>query len=126
MSVELNHIIIPAHDKVASAEFLASILGLRTEPQFGPFIPLRVGNGVTLDYADAEGFHSHHCAFLVSDDVFDAALARVGEAGLTFYADPHHSQPGRLNDYGGGRGFYFEDPNGHNMELMTRPMGGAA
>jgi catechol 2,3-dioxygenase-like lactoylglutathione lyase family enzyme len=120
MSVELNHIIIPAHDKLASAQLLASILGLSAGPQVGPFIPVQLGNGVTLDYADATDFHSHHCAFLVDDEVFDAALARVRDAGITIYADPHHQQPGELNHRLGGRGFYFDDPNGHNMELMTR------
>jgi catechol 2,3-dioxygenase-like lactoylglutathione lyase family enzyme len=120
MSVELDHIIIPARDKLASARFLASILGLPAGPQVGPFVPVRLGNGVTLDYADANDFHSHHCAFLVGDAEFDAALARVREAGITIYADPHHQQPGELNHREGGRGFYFDDPNGHNLELLTR------
>lgn len=120
MSIELNHIIIPAHDKLASAQFLASILGLSAGPQFGPFIPVQLSNGVTLDYADAADFHSHHCAFLVGEEEFEAALARVREAGITIYADPHHQEPGELNRRGDTRAFYFDDPNGHNLELITR------
>ena len=120
MTVELNHIIIPARDKTESARFLAGILGLSTEPPMGPFIPIRLDNGVTLDFADSEDFRSQHCAFLVGDDAFDAAFARVREQAITFYADPHHSRPGELNSYNGGRGFYFSDPSGHNMELLTR------
>jgi catechol 2,3-dioxygenase-like lactoylglutathione lyase family enzyme len=125
MSVELDHIIIPAHDKQVSAQFLASILGLSPGSPVGPFIPVRVGNGVTLDYMDADDFHAHHCAFLVGDAEFDAALARVRDSGITIYADPYHQQPGELNHRGGGRGFYFDDPNGHNLELFTQPDGGS-
>jgi catechol 2,3-dioxygenase-like lactoylglutathione lyase family enzyme len=120
MTVELNHIIIPARDKQASARFLAGVLGLSTGPPLGPFIPLRVGNGVTLDYADAADFHSHHCAFLVGDEEFDAAFARIRGQAIPFYADPHHTRPGEINHHNGGRGFYFEDPDGHNMELLTQ------
>jgi catechol 2,3-dioxygenase-like lactoylglutathione lyase family enzyme len=120
MTVELNHIIVPARDKLASARFLAAILGLPAGPPLGPFIPIRVGNAVTLDYADATDFHSHHCAFLVGDEEFDAAFARIRNQAIPFYADPHHTMPGEINHHNGGRGFYFEDPNGHNMELLTR------
>jgi catechol 2,3-dioxygenase-like lactoylglutathione lyase family enzyme len=120
MTVELDHIIIPARDRQASARFLAGILGLSAGPPLGPFVPLRVGNGVTLDYADATDFHSHHCAFLVGDEEFDAAFARIRSEAIPFYADPHHTRPGEINHRNGGRGFYFEDPAGHNMELLTR------
>jgi catechol 2,3-dioxygenase-like lactoylglutathione lyase family enzyme len=120
MTVELNHIIVPAHDKVASAEFLAGILGLPTEAPMGPFIPVRVGNGVTLDFADFTDFRSMHCAFLVGDDEFDAAFARIRDRNITYWADPQHSMQGELNHHNGGRGFYFEDPSGHNLELLTR------
>ena len=49
MGVELNHIIIPAKDKRASAEFLAAILGLEAGPEWSIFVPVRTSNGVTLD-----------------------------------------------------------------------------
>lgn len=120
MSVELNHIIVPAHDKASSARFLADILGL-TVGEVGHFAPIEVSNNVTLDYMDSGDFRPQHCAFLVSEDEFDAAFGRVREAELTYYADPGHQQPGEINHRWGGRGVYFEDPNGHNMELLTEP-----
>jgi catechol 2,3-dioxygenase-like lactoylglutathione lyase family enzyme len=120
MSIELNHIIIPAHDKHASATFLADILGVPVGEPAGPFVPITVSNGVTLDYMNSKDFHSHHCAFLVSDEEFDAAFARVQDAGVTYYADPGHAEPGEINHRWGGRGVYFNDPNGHNMEILTR------
>ena len=123
MPIELNHIIIPARDKQASAAFLAGILGLPVGQRWGPFIPMRVANGVTLDYADANEFHSHHCAFLVSDEEFDAAFGRIRDGGISYWADPAHTKPGQINHLYGGRGVYFDDPDGHNMELITQPYG---
>ncbi|GAA1938812.1 hypothetical protein GCM10009738_09880 [Kitasatospora viridis] len=61
-------------------------------------------------------------AFLVSDEEFDAAFARIREAGLTFYADPHFKLPGEINHHG-GRGVYFLDLAGHGLEILTRPYG---
>ncbi|MGH8897042.1 MAG: VOC family protein [Egibacteraceae bacterium] len=123
MSVELNHIIVPAKDKQASAEFLAGILGVQTAPQWGPFIPIQVSNGVTLDYMDSDDFRFHHCAFLVSESEFDAIFSRIREAGITYYADPGYERPGEINHLYGGRGVYFDDPNGHVMEVITQPYG---
>jgi extradiol dioxygenase family protein len=114
MSVRLNHIIIPAHDKHASAKFLADILGVPVGQPVDPFVP------VTLDYLNREDFHPHHCAFLVDEDEFDAAFTRIRQSGITYYADPGHEHPGEINHLWGGRGVYFEDPNGHNMEILTR------
>lgn len=120
MSIQLNHIIVPAHDKRASAEFLGSILGVPVGEDSEPFVPLTVSNGVTLDYANASDFQHMHCAFLVEEDEFDAAFERIRKAGLTYYADPGHRQEGEINHRWGGRGVYFDDPNGHNMEILTR------
>ena len=120
MSVALNHTIVCATDREKSAEFLAGILGLRTEPVAGPFVPIRLANGVTLDYLRVEHVTSQHYAFLVGDVDFDAAMARIEAAGITYWADPFHERAGEVNDLNGGRGVYFEDPDGHNLELLTR------
>lgn len=124
MTVQLNHTIVAAHDKKASARFLADLLGLEVSPQFGPFIPVEIPNGVTLDYMDSSGaITPQHYAFLVSEDDFDTIFTRIREAGLAYWADPFHSRPGEINHNDGGRGTYFEDPNGHNLEILTRPYG---
>ncbi|MEJ8670854.1 MULTISPECIES: VOC family protein [unclassified Streptomyces] len=124
MTVQLNHTIVAAHDKKASARFLADILGLEVSPQYGPFIPVEIPNGVTLDYLDSPGtITAQHYAFLVSEDEFDTIFGRIREAGLTFWADPYHRRPGEINHNDGGRGAYFDDPNGHNLEILTRPYG---
>ena len=119
----LNHIIIPAKDKDASAAFLADILGVKAQPQWGPFRPVQTSNGVTLDFVDSKDVRTQHYAFLVDDKEFDASFARIKKAGITYFADHDKSGPGEINHHWGGRGFYFEDPNGHLLELITKPYG---
>lgn len=122
MAVELNHTIVAARDKRASAEWLADLLGLAVGPPLGPFVPVETGNGVTLDFMDSTGeIAGQHYAFLVSDEEFDAIFDRVTRAGITYYADPGQTEEGEINHHFGGRGFYFADPNGHNMEVITAP-----
>jgi len=125
MSVELNHTIVHAKDAARSARFLAEILGVPVRPRWGPFVPVVVDHGMTLDYMQDTGpFTIQHYAFLVSDDLFDAAFARITDAGLSIWADPHQQHPGEINRHDGGKGVYFEDPDGHVMELITVPYGG--
>lgn len=121
--IQLNHTAVYASDRWFSAEFLAGILGLEVGAPFGPFLPVDLGNGVTLDYYEKrdEPVQSQHYAFLVPEDLFDGVIARLEAAGVTYYADPSHREPGRVNDLFGGRGAYFDDPDGHSMEIMTRP-----
>lgn len=121
--VQLNHTVVHAGDRQLSAEFLAAVLGLEVGAPFGPFLPVDLGNGVTLDYyaSPYEEIQSQHYAFLVPEARFDAMIARLEALGVTYYADPDHRQPGRVNELFGGRGAYFDDPDGHNMEILTRP-----
>lgn len=124
MPIELNHTIVATRDKESAAQFLATILGLEVGPAYGPFLPVETSNGVTLDYLDSDSeIAPQHYAFLVSEDEFDAIFGRVQQAGISYYADPGHSEVGRINHHDGGRGAYFADPDGHNMEIITRPYG---
>ena len=120
MPIELNHTIVSAHDKHASAAFLAEILGLEVGAETGPFVPVTLANNVTLDFMDRQDFTPQHYAFLVDDEVFDAAHARLLERGVQTWADPDHHEPDAINTRWGGRGCYFPDPAGHNMEILTR------
>ena len=114
MSVQLNHTIVWCRDKRTSAAFLAEILGLPAPTRFGPFLVVEAANGVSLDYHDTNGeIAPQHYAFLIGEDEFDAIFGRIRERGLDYWADPGRSQPGRINRNDGGRGVYFEDPDGH-------------
>lgn len=119
MTVELNHTVVWATDKKRSAAFLAGILDLPVGDQVGPFLPVRMSNQVTLDFGDATDVAPQHYAFRVGEDLFDAALARIRSADVAYWADPHHAEPATINHRNGGRGVYFADPDGHNMELLT-------
>ena len=125
MSVSLNHTIVHSHDKRASAQFLVDILGLEEPTTYGPFVVVKVDNDVALDFADDHGApRPQHYAFLVSEDEFDAIHGRIVSRGLTYWADPFHRQEGEINTADGGRGLYWDDPNGHNLEIITVPYGG--
>lgn len=121
MAVQLNHTIVAVNDKRSAAEFLTDILGLDPPTSAGPFLQVETANGVSLDYDDRHGSVPAHYAFLVSEEDFDAIFARVVERGLTYWADPGHNAPMTINR--NGRGFYFEDPAGNNLEVLTRPYG---
>ena len=121
MTITLNHTIVPAHDKAAAAAFFAKIFGLRLDRTDGHFAPVRVNDTLTLLFDEDDSFESHHYAFHVSDAEFDAIFARIKKAGLAYGSAPWSLDDGKLNDWNGGRGLYFKDPNGHVLELMTAP-----
>jgi catechol 2,3-dioxygenase-like lactoylglutathione lyase family enzyme len=124
LSIQFNHVLIFARDKHESAHFLTSLLGLPDPTPAGFFLAVELENAVTLHYGEpGVDFLSQHYAFLVSDDVFDAAFERMRERGMDFWADPRMQLAGQINTNHGGRGVYFLDPSGHGLELITRPYG---
>ncbi|MGY1435496.1 VOC family protein [Streptomyces reniochalinae] len=126
MALSLNHTIIPARDKRASASFLAEILGLEVGQPLGPFVPVHIGS-LSLDFADVDFADKgitevapHHYAFEVDEEAFDEIFARITRAGLDYYAEPHEPHRfGEINTSRDGRAVYFDDPDGHIMEIMT-------
>lgn len=128
MAVRLNHTIVSARDRDASAKFLTAMLGLPPPSVLGPFAIVRVGD-TSLDFMDVQerggdgGIAPQHYAFLVSEVEFDEIFARIRERGLPYWADPHRAQRDRINAWDDGRGVYFDDPNGHLLEVITRPYG---
>ena len=126
MAVRLNHTIVWCHDQHASAAFLTDILGLEPAVRFGPFLVVEVANEVSLDYHEIDGdITGQHYAFLIDEAEFDEIFGRITERGLDYWADPMQSRPGEINRNDGGRGVYFADPDGHFLEIITRPYGGA-
>jgi|SRR5579884_590464 len=121
MTIELNHTIVPARDKTASAQFFARIFGLTfDEREVGYFAPVRVNDRLTLDFDDdVERIDVHHYAFKISEAEFDAIFNRVKAEGIPYGSEPHDRSNMQINHRGGGRGVYFCDPNGHILELLT-------
>jgi catechol 2,3-dioxygenase-like lactoylglutathione lyase family enzyme len=120
MAIELNHTIVPARDKIASAKFFARIFGLAFDTSaVWFFAPVRVNETITFDFDEAEDFDIHHYAFHVSDPEFDAIFGRIKADGLPYGSEPFSREDMQINHRGGGRGVYFCDPNGHILELLT-------
>ncbi len=121
MAVQLNHTIVHARDKQASAEFLAAVLGVEVGRPFGPFLPVQLDNDVALDFMDhgPGDVAGQHYAFKLSHDEFAAAHARLLDMGAKTWADPHKHEPDGVYDINGERGTYFDDPSGHLMEIIT-------
>jgi catechol 2,3-dioxygenase-like lactoylglutathione lyase family enzyme len=126
VTASLNHTIVNATDAQASARFLTGILGLPDPVRMYDFEVVELGNGVSLDYASVDpGSHIHvqHYAFLISEEEFDAVYGRIVQQGIDHWADPFRRHPGEINRGDGGRGVYFPDPDGHLLEVITRPYG---
>jgi catechol 2,3-dioxygenase-like lactoylglutathione lyase family enzyme len=134
MAIRLDHTIVPAKDKMASAEFFAEIFDLTVKP--GYFAQVRINESLTLDFADKSedwggpGFdprigRGHHYAFHVGDEEFEAIFDRLKAKGIPYGSEPHSHTNGQINTRRGGRGFYFEDPYGHLLEVMTVPETGS-
>lgn len=123
MAIELNHTIVASRDKKAAAKFVTDLLGLSGSTLFGPFEVVELSNGVSLDFMNADEIHPQHYAFLLTEDEFDQVFGRIKEQNLTYWADPMHLEEGEINTRDGGRGVYFDSPDGHYLEILTRPYG---
>jgi catechol 2,3-dioxygenase-like lactoylglutathione lyase family enzyme len=126
MPTELNHTIIWCNDKEESSAFLTRMLGLPPATDFYHFKVVALDNHVSLDFMEKDGpVSKQHYAFLIDEPTFDAVYGRISDQGLDHWADPARTRPGEINRNDGGRGVYFEDPNGHLLEVLTRPYGSA-
>ena len=119
MPIELDHTIVPAHDKVESANFFARIFGLDYDGEVSHFAPVQVNDRLTLDFDDDDDFEPHHYAFKVSEQEFDEIFGRIRDEGIAYGSGPRSLDDMEINHRGGGRGVYFLDPNGHILEILT-------
>ncbi len=124
MAARLNHTIVWCRDKHRSSAFMAKMLSLPEPQPFHHFLVIPLANDVSIDFMEKDGpIAPQHYAFLVGDEEFDTGMRLIAEKGLAFWADPARSKPGEINRHWGGRGVYFEDPDGHLLELITKPYG---
>jgi len=121
MVITLNHTIVPARNKEEAARLFAELFGLSYKGRGEHFAPVKINKTLTLLFDDDTDFASHHYAFHVSDEEFDAILDRVRKRGLAYGSAPWSADDRKLNNWGGGRGVYFRVPDGHLLELMTVP-----
>ena len=121
MTVELDHVIVSARDPRAAAQRLAELLGVRWAPTgVGPFSPVYLNDGLTLDFIDDAGpFPIQHFCFRVSEAEFDAILERIRSAGIRYRSSVRGPEDLRVNTDHGGRMVYWNEPEGHQWEMLT-------
>lgn len=121
MPIELDHFIVPSHDRVASARRLAGLLGVEYgDTVFGIFSPVYINDGLTLDFIQTEErYPVHHYCFRVDDHEFDRILARLREQGVEFRSKVRGPVDHAVDTQFGGRGVYWNEPDGHQWEMLT-------
>lgn len=121
MTVHLDHLMVPARDKLAAAKCLASLLGVPwSEAAAGPFVAVYVNAGLTLDFDEwADAFPSIHYCFRVEPDEFDGILGRIKAAGIPYRSNVHGPVDYRIDTEHGGRIVYWNEPDGHQWEILT-------
>jgi len=123
MTIHLDHLLIPVHDRVASARLLATLLGVpwAEESGMGPFSAVYVSEGLTIDFDQAEAdFPLQHYCFRVDEHEFQAILQRIVSAGITYRSLPHGPVDMQVNTMHGGSMVYWSEPAGHVWELLTQ------
>lgn len=121
MTIQLDHTIVPSRHPVESARRLAELLDVPWEASgVGPFSPVYVNDGLTLDFQHTdEAFPVYHFCFRVDDAGFDAILARIRAAGIAFRSTVRGPVDGQVSRWLGGRGIYWNEPDGHQWEMLT-------
>ena len=120
MTIRLDHLIVPSRNPIEGAKSLAGLLGVPWEESDGTFTPVYVNETLTLDFADREKFEGHHYCFHVSDADFDAIFGRLQAAGLKYRSRPRGEDDMKINTRLGGKNVYWQDPDGHLWEILTR------
>jgi catechol 2,3-dioxygenase-like lactoylglutathione lyase family enzyme len=124
MAILFNHTIVWSRDNEVSARYVADLLGLDAPESFRRFQVVQLDNDLSLDFASTgDEIAGQHYAFLVSEPEFDEIFARIVDGGGKYWADPGRRREGEINTNDGGRGVYFPDPDGHLLEILTRPYG---
>ena len=119
MSILLDHMIVPARDKEESARFFARIFGLSYERAASHFAAVKVSDTLTLDFDTHPQVEILHYAFKVGEAEFDAIFARIRKETIPYGSGPFSLDDMSINHRNGGRGFYFRDPSGHVLEVLT-------
>lgn len=121
MAVHLDHLMVPSRNKVAAAKLLADLLGVPwSETSIGPFSAVYVNDGLTLDFDEwPDPIPRIHYCFRVDQDEFDAILGRIKAAGIAYRSNVHGPIDHQIAAYNGGSIVYWNEPDGHQWEMLT-------
>ncbi|MDH4870007.1 VOC family protein [Pseudomonas sp. BN515] len=121
MAIQLDHLMVPARDKLRSARLLAELLDVPwSDTGIGPFAPVYVNDGLTLDFDQwGEPFPLIHFCFRVSPEEFEAILGRIRAAGIDYRSAVHGPVDHKVDREHGGSIVYWNEPDGHQWEMLT-------
>jgi hypothetical protein len=121
MGIELDHLIVPSRDRRTGAARLAQILAVPwSETGVGPFCPVYVNHGLTLDFDQTEPpLPVLHYCLRVDDTTFDAIVERLRALGIAHRSTPHGPVDRRITTARGGRIVYWNEPDAHVWEALT-------
>ncbi|NGZ84235.1 VOC family protein [Duganella aceris] len=121
MAIQLDHLMVPARDKLAAAKLLAELLDVPWSPtSVGPFAAVFVNDGLTFDFDQwPEPIPLIHCCFRVDQQAFDAILARIQAAGIAYRSAVHGPVDHAVDRAHGGSIVYWNEPDGHQWEMLT-------
>ena len=119
MAIQLDHVIVPSHDRLQGAKALAELLDVPWAESQGNFTPVYVNDGLTLDFAEREAFEGHHFCFRVSDEAFGAILGRIQARQIPYRGRPRGENDMQINARLGGKNLYWDDADGHLWEILT-------
>ncbi len=125
----LDHVALAVRDVERSAAWYQEVLGLERlhEDRFGTF-PAIVGAGITwvalFPVKDTEPVaisgrkmvDMHHCALRVDESNFEKARADLTRRRISFEFQDHEI----------AHSIYFDDPDGHQIEITTYDLGSVA
>jgi len=117
----LDHFTVPCRNKTASAKLLAGLLGVSCSPATaGPFFAVYVNDGLTLDFDETpDPFPILHFCFRVTEEEFDAILHRIQAAKIAYRSSVGGPVDLQINTQHGGKIVYWNEPDGHQWELLT-------
>ena len=121
MAVDLDHLLIPARNKIASAKLLAELLGVSwSETSVGPFSAVFVNDGLTIDFDEwPDPLPLAHYCFRVSEEEFNRILDRIKANGIPYRSSVHGPIDMKVDTTHGGSIVYWNEPDGHQWEMLT-------
>ena len=117
--MHLDHTIVPVKNSESTAAFYADMLGLVNLGHYEHFHAVAVDDNLKLLFSQKESFESRHYAFIVTEQEYSKIATRIkNNPVITFGDSPANRTNNQVYNSSGREGFYFDDENGHILEVI--------